>query len=68
MNFIDNYYMFVLISILTRIFHGIGSSLSACLVYSTSATICKEGDLKKTLGYIEFGWCNIILIKASVLH
>ncbi len=42
--------------------HGIGYALSSCLVYSTAATSCEETELKKTLGYIEFAWCKILLL------
>ena len=41
--------------------HGIGSALSATLVYSISATICDADNIKVTLGYMEFAWCNTIM-------
>ena len=68
MELVDNYYIFLLISFVSRFIHGIGSALSATLVYSSAASICDIDNLKVTLGYMEFAWCNYIIIKVLELQ
>jgi MFS family permease len=41
---------------LSRFSQGIGSALSATLVYSTAASLCDESNLKITMGYMELAY------------
>ena len=43
-------------SFLIRALHGIGSGITATLVYSLTTSFCDENDVKTSLGYLEIAW------------
>lgn len=61
--YIEGYNSFLYISLFSRFSHGIGSSLSATLVYSMTASLCEDPkELKTTIGFIELAWCKFFFL------
>lgn len=69
--YIENKNLFIALSLLSRFCQGVGSALSATLVYSIAATVCDEENLKTTMGYMELAYSiglTIGPLVASVLY
>jgi len=56
LKFINNFYLFIFLSILTRLLHGAGAGITATLVYSLGSTLSDPEEIAKSLGYIEMAW------------
>lgn len=53
---IGNYYLLICLSFLVRIVHGIGSGITATLVYSLTSSVAETSEVKISLGYLEIAW------------
>lgn len=56
LNKISSFYILILLAFVGRIFHGIGSGITATLIYSLTSTIADSSEVQKSLGYMELAW------------
>jgi MFS family permease len=56
LNQIYNKFILISISFLFRALHGIGSGITATLVYSLTTSFSDENEVKTSLGYLEIAW------------
>lgn len=58
LNRISSFSVLISLAFIGRIFHGIGSGITATLIYSLTSTIVDSSEVKKSLGYMELAWSN----------
>ena len=56
LNYINNFYVLLIIIFILRIIHGICSSIICVLVYSLTLSLTEEKELQLALGNLEVGW------------
>jgi len=56
LEYIDNYYLFISLSIIVRVCEGFGSAIASTLVYSITASLCDENNLNIMIGYMELSY------------
>jgi MFS family permease len=56
MDRIDDYYGFIILSFVTRLLHGVGSAITATLVYSIVAFQSTEENINTNMGYMELAY------------
>lgn len=54
--FVNNYYIFLLISFTLRLIHGLSGGIVSTLIYSLGVSLSSAEEIVTTLGYLEIAW------------
>ena len=56
LNYVDNFYVLLIIIFILRTIHGLCSAIIGVLVYSLTISLTEENELELALGNLEIGW------------
>ena len=54
--YVNNYYIFLLISFTLRLIHGMSGGIVSTLIYSLGVSLSSAEEIVTTLGYLEIAW------------